>query len=90
MYLHIGEDTVIKSGEIIGIFDMDTSTVNKATRDYLKKAEKDKKVIYVNYDLPKCFVVTDNNVYVSPINTGTLNKRAKGERSFINGRRNFK
>lgn len=56
---------------------MDTSTVNKATRDYLKKAEKDKRVIYVNYDLPKCFVVTDKNVFVSPINTGTLNKRAK-------------
>ena len=77
MYLHIGEDTLIKDKEIIGIFDMDTSTVNKATRDYLKKAEKDKRVIYVNYDLPKFFVVTDDKVYVSPINTGTLNKRAK-------------
>lgn len=77
MYLHIGEDTLIKDKEIIGIFDMDTSTVNKSTRDYLKKAETDKRVIYVNYDLPKCFVVTDDKVYVSPINTGTLNKRAK-------------
>ena len=77
MYLHIGEDTLIKDKEIIGIFDMDTSTVNKATRDYLKKAETDKRVIYVNYDVPKCFVVTDDKVYVSPINTGTLNKRAK-------------
>lgn len=77
MYLHIGEDTLIKDKEIIGIFDMDTSTVNKATRDYLKKAETDKRVIYVNYDLPKCFVITDDKVYVSPINTGTLNKRAK-------------
>lgn len=77
MYLHIGEDTLIKDKEIIGIFDMDTSTVNKATRVYLKKAETDKRVIYVNYDLPKCFVVTDDKVYVSPINTGTLNKRAK-------------
>ena len=77
MYLHIGEDTLVRDKDIIGIFDMDTSTVNKATRDYLKKAEKDKRVIYVNYDLPKCFVVTDDKVYVSPINTGTLNKRAK-------------
>lgn len=77
MYLHIGEDTLVRDKDIIGIFDMDKSTVNKATRDYLKKAEKDKRVIYVNYDLPKCFVVTDKNVFVSPINTGTLNKRAK-------------
>ena len=77
MYLHIGEDTLVRDKDIIGIFDMDTSTVNKATRDYPKKAEKDKRVIYVNYDLPKCFAVTDKNVFVSPINTGTLNKRAK-------------
>ena len=77
MYLHIGEDTVIRDREIIGIFDMDTSTVNKATRDYLKKAEQEKRVVYVNYDLPKCFVVTNKKIYISPINTATLNKRAK-------------
>lgn len=77
MYLHLGEDTVVKDKDIIGIFDIDTSTINKATRDYLAKAEKDKKVIYVNYDLPKSFVVTDKKVFVSPINTSTLNKRAK-------------
>lgn len=77
MFLHLGEDTVITDENIIGIFDMDTSTVNKATRDYLAKAEKEKRVIYVNYDLPKSFIITDNYVYVSPVNTGTLNKRAK-------------
>ena len=77
MYLHIGEDTVIHDRDIIGIFDMDTSTVNKATRDYLKKAEQEKRVVYVNYDLPKCFVVTDKKVFISPINTSTLSKRAK-------------
>ncbi len=76
MYLHIGGDTMISSEEIIGIFDMDTSTVNKATRDYLAKAEKEKRVIYVNFDLPKSFIVTDGGVYVSPLNTSTLNKRA--------------
>lgn len=77
MYLHIGEDTLIRDKDIIGIFDMDTSTVNKATRDYLKKAEQEKRVVYVNYDLPKCFVVTDKKVFISPINTSTLSKRAK-------------
>ena len=79
MYLHIGEDTVINTKNIIGIFDMDTSTVNKATRDYLSKAEKDKKVIYVNYDLPKSFIVTENNIYVRPLNTNTLLKRTRQE-----------
>ena len=75
MYLHLGEDTVINSKKVLGIFDMDTSTVNKATRDYLEKAEKENKIIYVNFELPKSFVVTDDKIYVSPLNTSTLLKR---------------
>lgn len=77
MFLHLGEDTIVKDKEIIGIFDLDTSTVNKATRDYLAIAEKNDSVEYVNYDLPKSFIVTDNKIFVSPINTGTLLRRSK-------------
>lgn len=75
MYLYLGGETAIKSDKIIGIFDMDTSTVNKATRDYLSKAEQDKRIIYVNYELPKSFVVCDDKIYVCPLNTATLLKR---------------
>lgn len=77
MFIHLGDDKLITDKGVIGIFDIDTSTVNKATRDFLAKAEKEKRVEYVNYDLPKSFVVTDEKVYVSPINTSTLNKRIK-------------
>ena len=76
MFIHLGENTVIRDKEIIGIFDMDTSTVNKATRDFLSLAEKSGRTQYVNYDLPKSFILTDNKIYISPINTATLNKRA--------------
>lgn len=76
MFIHLGENTVIRDKEIIGIFDMDTSTVNKATRDFLSLAEKSGRTKYVNYDLPKSFILTDNKIYISPINTATLNKRA--------------
>lgn len=77
MFLHLGDSTVVNTKEIIGIFDMDTSTVNKATRDYLNLAEKNKKIVYVNYDLPKSFVVTNDKIFVCPLNTNTLYKRAK-------------
>ena len=40
MYIYLGGNTVISTNDILGIFDMDTSTVNKATRDYLSNAEK--------------------------------------------------
>lgn len=77
MFLHLGEDTVVNSKEIIGIFDMDTSTVSKVTRDFLNNAEKNKKIVYVNYELPKSFVVTGNKIYVSPLNATTLLKRSR-------------
>ena len=77
MFLHLGEDTVVNSKEIIGIFDMDTSTVSKVTRDFLNKGEKNKKIVYVNYELPKSFVVTGNKIYVSPLNATTLLKRSR-------------
>lgn len=76
MYLFLGETTATVSKNIIGIFDMDTSTVNKATRDFLNNAEKTNKVKYVNFDLPKSFILTDDFVFISPVNTSTLRKRA--------------
>lgn len=81
MYLHLGGDKVVKTKDIIGIFDMDTSTVSKNTRDYLKKAEKSGEVVTVSYDLPKSFIVVQNKksnkkrVYISQISSQTLNKR---------------
>lgn len=79
MYLHLGENTVIRTDNIIGIFDMDTSTISKWTKDYLSNATKNKRVINVSMELPKSFVVCNENneikVYVSQISSQTLMKR---------------
>lgn len=48
MYLHLGQDTVITTKSIIGIFDMDRCTVSKKTRDYLTEAEKKGNVVNVS------------------------------------------
>lgn len=79
MYLHLGENTVVRTESIIGIFDMDTSTISKWTKDYLSNATKNKRVINVSMELPKSFVVCNENseikVYVSQISSQTLMKR---------------
>lgn len=82
MYLHIGQETVIKTQDIIAIFDLDTSTVSKVTRDYLAKMEKEKKVIAVSYELPKSFILTCNEkneeiIYLSQLSSQTILKRAE-------------
>ena len=82
MYLHLGQDTVIRKEEILGIFDMDSSTVSKLTRDYLSQKEKKGNLIMVSYELPGSFVVcTDKNgdekVYISQLSAATLLKRTE-------------
>lgn len=82
MYLHLGEDTLIQSDDVIGIFDLDTATVMKSTREYLKKATKENKVINVSYDLPKSFIVSgkqDYRVYISLLSSATISSRAKNK-----------
>ena len=78
MYLHLGQNTVITHDEILGIFDIDGTTVSKKTRDFLTKAEKEGKVKYVSTDLPKSFIVCkDGTVYISQISPATLLKRVE-------------
>lgn len=80
MYINIGEDFVLKTEDITGIFDMDKTTVNKATRDFLAKTQKENRVVLTSYDLPKSFIVAKDKIYISPLNTSTLLKRAGWEK----------
>lgn len=84
MYLHLGENTVVTTKSILGIFDLDTTTISKHTREYLAKAEKAGNVINVSEELPKSFIVCmENNkttVYISQISSRTLLKRNNGLR----------
>ena len=79
MYLHLGEKVMVLDSQILGIFDIDNTTVMKSTRYYLTLAEKTHRVINVSYELPKSFVVTQENseikIYISPISPQTLLKR---------------
>ena len=80
MYVHLGQETVVKEDEIIGIFDLDSTTVSKHTRKFLNLAEKRKQVINVSYELPKSFIICNKNkkskVYISQISSQTLQKRS--------------
>ena len=82
MYLHLGQDTVVKMSEVVGIFDLETSTISKITREFLAKAEKSVKVINVSMEMPKTFILCKDHkentiVYISQISSCTLLKRTK-------------
>ncbi|MBR5135318.1 MAG: DUF370 domain-containing protein [Clostridia bacterium] len=80
MYIHLGAETVVRSRHVIGIFDTDNTTLSKITRDYLSRAEKEGRVVTITYDLPKSFVICQNEdgeetVYLSQLSAATLKKR---------------
>jgi len=57
MYLHLGEDVAVPDRGVIGVFDLETSTTAKDTRDYLDAAQRRGAVRDVCDDIPKAFVV---------------------------------
>lgn len=79
MYIHLGGDFVVNENSIIGIFDLENTTVSKSTREFLNFSEKRKEVINVSYELPKSFILTNNEgknkVFISQISPLTLQKR---------------
>lgn len=80
MFLHLGNDVVVNTRNIIGIFDIEKSSISKYTKEYLNNAEKMKRIVNVSFELPKSFIVClDENlneiVYISQISPSTLKKR---------------
>ncbi len=82
MFLHLGQDTVIRTDQIIGVFDLDNTTVSAHSRNFLTRAQKAGRVKTVSYELPKSFVVCleadgQETVYLSQLSTQTLLGRYK-------------
>ena len=80
MYVDIGGNLSVRSSSIIGIFDLDNTSISHRTQEFLGKAEKEGAVVPCD-DLPKSFVLTAeygmNRLYLTSLNTATIEKRAK-------------
>lgn len=80
MVVHLGQEIIVQISDIIGIFDLENTSVSKETRAFLARAEKSGQVINVSMEMPKSFVVCLQKgkqvVYISQIAPVTLRKRA--------------
>ncbi len=81
MVIHLGQDTVIREQDVIGIFDLDSTTISKHTRKFLENKQKKGMVETVSFELPKSFLLVgqrnkrDAKVYISQLSSSTLLKR---------------
>ena len=82
MYLYLGQSTVIQFQEIMGIFDLDNASWAYKTREFLERAEREGRAVWLTDDLPRSVVVTAGRgektlVYFSPFSSATLRGRAE-------------
>lgn len=87
MYLRISNNCVVRKSDIIGIFDMDNTTVSRQGRSFLPTAEKNGEILYEAEELPKSYVVTEHDgktvVRLSSLSSKALINRAKSSEMLI-------
>ena len=81
MYIHAGNNLVLNSRDIIGIFDMDNTTVSRQGRDFLPRAQAEGRLLNATEELPVSFIVTEHKnkdkIYLSSLSSKVLGNRAK-------------
>ncbi len=79
MYLHLGQDYVIQTRDVVGVFDMETTTVSKRGQEFLNRSQKEGAVIALSDDIPKSYVLTAgpvvDAVYLSDLSPAAMERR---------------
>lgn len=86
MYLHIGNGITVRKNNIIGIFDLDSSTVSSVTKKYINKNEKEGNIMYGDSDLPRTFILHEeknNNKTVYKIKLSRISSQGLKVRAEI-------
>lgn len=76
MYIDIDTDSLVNGDDVVGIFDLDNTTVNKFTNEFLNKMQAEGKIEYLVSDIPKSFILMkDGTVFVVELSSQILKKR---------------
>ncbi len=76
MFIHLGGDTLINSKRIVAILNADSVLGANSSKEFLKTAQEEGFIANHDQKEYKSIVITDKNIYLSPISTLTLKKRA--------------
>lgn len=86
MYLHIGGNTIVRTRDIVGIFDLDSTTISTVTRTFLRRCESDGASsggisFSATEDLPHSFVLTAENPQTFQVQYAHLSARTLAGRT---------
>ncbi len=72
-------DRVLYKKNIIGVFDIDNTSISARGRAFLNAAQKNEQVEVLSSDIPKSFIIYKDNqkikVYISQLTPATICKR---------------
>ena len=80
MYIHLGRDYVLNDRDIIGIFNLETTTIFPRGREFLNYAQKNGAVVSLSEELPQCYVLADapvDTVNLSELSSTAMKKRTE-------------
>lgn len=75
MFIHIGNDNVIQSKDVVSIIDRNIISSSSIMEEMIQRASKAKKIIAPTEET-KSVVITKELIYFSSLSVGTLKKRA--------------
>lgn len=75
MYLHVGEEVLVRTKDIIAILDIDSTSTSPFMEEFIARQEQ--QVVHLAKGTVKSIVVTGNHIYYSPLASGTLKKRSQ-------------
>ena len=80
MFIHLDRDYILNDRDIIGIFNLETTTVSPRGREFLNYAQKNGAVVSLSDDLPQCYVLADapvDTVYLSELSSAAMKRRTE-------------
>lgn len=76
MYIHLGGDTMIRSNHLIAIFDLCMEQASVRSSNYIDDFINKENIKKIGKEKPKSLVITEGQIFYSPISSSTLKKRA--------------
>ena len=76
LYIHLGEDVVIRSSDVVAILEWQSSD---EIYEYIEHFKEEDKLVDISDNDTKSLVVTTKMLYLSPLSSLTLKRRALDE-----------
>jgi hypothetical protein len=76
MFIHLGGDKIINSRSLVAILKSDSVLGANSSKEFFKTAQEEGFIANLDQEEYKSIVITDKDIYLSPISTLTLKKRA--------------